>query len=64
MPNGVPKDVTVNTAEGAVLTYSTKLSLTQAYEGYRAAPPKSKGNFVNSFVRTPISNVLDVLGDR
>lgn len=63
VPNSTPKDTSVNVSGGSLLTYSTRLSLINAYNGYRRAPVHSKGEFVNAFVRRPIANVLDVLGD-
>lgn len=61
-PN-TPKDTSANTNEGTALTYTTKLSLLESYRGYMAAPSQSKSEFVNGFVRRPIANVLDVLGN-
>jgi hypothetical protein len=63
VPSSTPKDTSVNVSGGSLLTHSTRLSLLNAYNGYRRAPAHSKGEFVNAFVRRPIANVLDVLGD-
>jgi hypothetical protein len=63
VPTSVPKDTSVNVSGGSLLAHSTQLSLLNAYQGYRRAPVHSKGEFVNAFVRRPISSVLDVLGD-
>lgn len=63
VPSEIDKDTSANTSEGAILTYTTRTSLLQAYMGYRNAPQGSKAEYVSSFVRRPIANVLDVIGE-
>lgn len=63
VPASVPRDTTVNTANGGLLTHTTQTSLLEAYRAYKEAPAYSKGEFVNAFVRRPIANVQDVLGE-
>lgn len=62
VPLDVPRDTSVNTDEGSALTHTTGTSLLHAYAGYKNAPTNFKSEYVNSFVRRPIANVLDVLG--
>ena len=62
VPTSIPRDTSVNTDAGVVLAHTTKTSLLQAYQGYSNAGQNAKSEYVNAFVRRPISNIQDVLG--
>lgn len=61
----VPPDASTTDSDGAIQpTYTTRLSLSSAYAGYRALPAAAaRERFVEAYTRRPIANVLDVYGE-